>query len=96
LSPRIHEKNISVQRECAVACQVNAEPTQLEMVFVNLISNAMASLSGQSGKRSINIECFIKENKCIVTVKDNGPGIDPAIMEISGNSMCPTVNKARA
>lgn len=84
LSPRIHEKNISVQRECAVACQVNAEPTQLEMVFVNLISNAMASLSGQSGKRSINIECFIKENKCIVTVKDNGPGIDPAIMENIG------------
>ena len=84
LSPRIQENKISVQREGAVACQVNAEPTQLEMVFVNLISNAMASLSGQSGKRTINIECFIKENQCIVAVKDNGPGIDSAILENIG------------
>ena len=83
LSPRIKDKNIAVHENCIVDCTVNAEPTQLELVFLNIISNAIVSMSDESGSRLIEIECALIEGNCVITIKDNGPGIDLAILQKS-------------
>lgn len=84
LSLSIKEKNIAVHENCIVDCTVNAEPTQLELVFLNIISNAIVSMSDQSESRFIEIGCDLIENNCVITIKDNGPGIDLVILQNIG------------
>lgn len=62
---------------------INAHPMQIKQVIVNLLRNAIESLvSSQTSKRQINIStCFNSKNLVEVSVRDNGPGISPEIMD---------------
>ncbi len=54
--------------------EVRANHVLLQQVLVNLISNAMQALEGQEIKK-ILLECHVVNEKVVVAVHDNGPGI---------------------
>lgn len=84
LSPRLSANNITLKKVGRFDYFVSGEATQLELVFINLISNAISILSDQEEQRHIELECYVKNSHCIVEVKDNGPGIDQAILQSIG------------
>ncbi len=54
--------------------EVRANHVLLQQVLVNLISNAMQAMEGQDDQR-IAIECVGVEQKVVIAVEDNGPGV---------------------
>ncbi|MGB3211949.1 MAG: ATP-binding protein [Desulforhopalus sp.] len=75
LKPSLHkeavELTIDIQPE---NLEVRANYVLLQQVLVNLISNAMQALEGQKVKK-ITVECYEKDGKVVVAVRDNGPGV---------------------
>jgi signal transduction histidine kinase len=80
LRPRLSAEHVEVRLRGSFACVVPAQATQLETVFINLISNSMNALSSLSTNRQITIESKAERLSCVVTVSDNGPGIDPSVL----------------
>ncbi len=69
---------------------VNTEA--IELILINLISNAADAISGQQGK--IEVSCLHKEKRHIVlTIRDNGEGIPPEIKEDIFNPFFTTKQK---
>lgn len=62
----------------ATAVTVQAEHVRLEQVLVNLLQNAIDA-TGKGGRIVIGIAT--DENACSITVSDDGPGIDLAVVE---------------
>lgn len=60
--------------------QTLADPHQLELVFVNLISNAVHALGRIDEPRRLSIESKQVEEYLLITFADNGPGIPPGIV----------------
>jgi two-component system C4-dicarboxylate transport sensor histidine kinase DctB len=54
--------------------EVRANHVLLQQVLVNLISNAMQAIEGQK-VRKILLECHEVDEKVVVAVHDNGPGV---------------------
>jgi two-component system C4-dicarboxylate transport sensor histidine kinase DctB len=54
--------------------EVRANHVLLQQVLVNLLSNAMQAIDGQEIK-SILLECRVIDDKVLVAVEDNGPGV---------------------
>jgi two-component system C4-dicarboxylate transport sensor histidine kinase DctB len=54
--------------------EVRANHVLLQQVLVNLLSNAMQAMDGQVIK-SISLECRALDDKVLVVVEDNGPGV---------------------
>jgi signal transduction histidine kinase len=52
---------------------IQADPRKLEVVFGNLIKNAIESIGTEKGE--INVDYLDKENDLIVTIQDSGPEI---------------------
>ncbi|WP_296041073.1 sensor histidine kinase [uncultured Agrobacterium sp.] len=59
---------------------VKAGPVRLQQVLVNIISNAADAVEGLDDRR-IDLTAQKNESKVIVSVRDRGPGVPPAIME---------------
>lgn len=60
---------------------VLATPTGLEEIIINLIINAQNALKEMKKKeKSITVTTEMVENKVVLTVVDNGPGISESIM----------------
>ncbi|MGV3558640.1 sensor histidine kinase [Larkinella arboricola] len=57
-----------------------ADAGQIEMVLINLIKNAMEILEGHR-KPKLRIEVKSEDNRLIIYVSDNGPGIEPEAIE---------------
>lgn len=53
---------------------VKADPVQLEQVLLNLVTNALDAINGQSEPR-IDIDCRHNNDRLEVYVQDSGPGI---------------------
>lgn len=61
---------------------VKAGPVRLQQVLVNIISNAADAVEGLDDRRiDLTAQKNENENKIIVSVRDRGPGVPPAIME---------------
>ena len=56
---------------------VNADKTQMNRLFTNLIANAIEACKGIKAKIEVNEQ--VNEGKIRISVKDNGEGIDPAM-----------------
>lgn len=54
--------------------EVRANLVMLQQVLVNLLSNAMQAVDGQETKK-IFVECRAQDDKVLVAVEDNGPGV---------------------
>jgi two-component system C4-dicarboxylate transport sensor histidine kinase DctB len=51
-----------------------ADQTRLEQVLVNLISNAIDAVS-HSGERRVTLQATHVRGRCMIFIKDSGPGI---------------------
>ncbi len=82
------------QHICAEACMVNASPTQIHQVVMNLCTNASHAMEHGGGILDVGLEniAITRHNKnvppqtipgpyALLTVKDTGDGIDPGTRE---------------
>ena len=65
--------DISLPRASETSVSVQAEHVRLEQVLVNLLQNALDA-TGQHGRITIDVET--DDINCLLTVCDDGPGID--------------------
>lgn len=56
---------------------VEADPIEIQQIFVNLLVNAAQAMSGQIGRRDITVTLRRATGHIVVTVSDTGPGISP-------------------
>jgi len=70
--------NIVVTVDAALP-KVRIEPTRIEQVFQNLISNAIKYMDKAEGK--IHVACLADKEYWCFKVSDNGPGIEPRHFE---------------
>ncbi|MFZ1805977.1 MAG: ATP-binding protein, partial [Cyclobacteriaceae bacterium] len=69
---------ISIEPEDLI---ISADKSMIEQVIINLVKNAMQSFSEQKEK-SIQLKAYLDEKtRPIVSVSDNGDGIDPEALE---------------
>ncbi len=59
--------------------QVTGSPSALSQLVVHLVRNAIQALEGRRG--TIRLSARPREDRVIVTVADDGPGIEPALLE---------------
>jgi PAS domain S-box-containing protein len=59
---------------------VLGDPVQLQQVIVNLVLNALQAMGGKAGSRLV-LRTDSQANSVILTVADNGPGIQPKNFE---------------
>jgi signal transduction histidine kinase len=80
LKPRLVAVNVDVRLQGDFSCTVVTDAAQLETVFINLISNSINALQQRTKNRQITIEAETQRLSCVVTVSDNGRGIDPSVL----------------
>lgn len=56
---------------------VEADPFQLQQVFINLLSNAEQAVGDMPGERRISVSTEVRGGQFVATISDNGPGIAP-------------------
>ena len=64
--------DIKIHKEYGDVPPIYCAPGQINQVFMNLINNAMQSIKGTG---EIWIRTYLSNDRVIVSVKDNGPGI---------------------
>jgi len=77
LEPRIREKSAKVLIEDMPVVQ--ADEIQMEQLFQNLIGNALKFTGAESPQ--VTVSSSRKDNVWVISVKDNGIGIDPRFSE---------------
>jgi signal transduction histidine kinase len=75
----IERQGVVVRTELAApAPLVMADPVQLQQVLVNLATNALEAMAGQSkGRGLLTVRSEIDRCSVAVTVEDTGSGLDP-------------------
>jgi C4-dicarboxylate-specific signal transduction histidine kinase len=74
-----HGIGISVDLQSA-DLMIQADKTMIEQVLINLIKNAIQAFDNQT-ERKILLSAYDNEGHVIISVKDNGNGIDADAME---------------
>jgi len=75
MQPLLNHKKVSLLNHCAGEVTVLADPTRLQQIFLNLISNAV-KYNHDGGH--VEVHCRAVENhRMRVSVTDTGPGIPP-------------------
>ena len=60
---------------------LSADKNMIEQVLINLIRNAIQSFEDQPDKQ-VEIKAYVNEkSRAVISIKDNGTGIDPEAME---------------
>lgn len=73
---RIQLNNITVMKNYADdICDISVDVEKIKIAFLNIIVNAIEAMEPSSG--ILQLKTDSKENKCVVTITDNGPGMDP-------------------
>ncbi|MEO5758755.1 MAG: sensor histidine kinase [Mesorhizobium sp.] len=86
LSGRIRDSGVTIIRPRGGASpMVMASRIRLEQILVNLLQNALDALKDQPDPR-IEIELAEKDDRVLISVRDNGPGLGP---EAAGNLFMP-------
>ncbi|HTI90581.1 MAG TPA: ATP-binding protein [Puia sp.] len=72
---RITLKNITVTKNYMNGiCDVLVDPERIKIAFLNIIVNAIEAMEPGSG--ILQLKTFTKDDKCVISITDNGPGID--------------------
>jgi PAS domain S-box-containing protein len=74
----IDEKNINLVREYRDSVDICIDPTRIREALLNIVKNAVQAASFQS---MITVRTYVKDDKCIFEIQDNGPGITEADMQ---------------
>ena len=76
---RITLKNISVVKTYSDdICDIAVDIERIKIAFLNIIVNAIEAMD--TGKGILQIKTASKEDKCVIVITDNGPGIDEESM----------------
>jgi len=72
---------ITIHRDCQGDLpKIALDETQLQEILMNLTKNAMDALTAKGGG-SIWLEAHEEEGKVVISVRDDGPGIDDAVRD---------------
>ncbi|MFN9500037.1 MAG: sensor histidine kinase, partial [Chryseotalea sp.] len=72
------QASLSIQPE---TLQIQADKSQIEQVLINLVKNAMQAFDRNEDKK-IELKCYLNEKQqVVISVKDNGTGIEPEALE---------------
>jgi len=75
---------VEVHRQIPEDAVIDANKNKMTQVLVNLLQNALDALNQkvfENEAPAVWIEARVEEGRTIVSVRDNGPGIDPAIAD---------------
>ncbi|MBN2050535.1 MAG: GNAT family N-acetyltransferase [Spirochaetales bacterium] len=64
---------IDIQKTTEEVPSIEANPTELQQVFMNLIINAVQAMEGQG---TLSICCRQDSGNIVITIRDTGPGIE--------------------
>ena len=72
---RIHLKNITVTKDYSGGlCDIAVDVERIKIAFLNIIVNAVEAMEPGSG--ILQLRTLSKDGKCLVSITDNGPGIE--------------------
>jgi signal transduction histidine kinase len=75
LMPEARLHGVGLNADIESDLWVMGDQNQLQMVTLNLMNNAMDAVASVSGEKNIFIHLFQQENRVMLEVSDNGPGI---------------------
>jgi nitrogen fixation/metabolism regulation signal transduction histidine kinase len=82
MAPALEPEGIGLEAQAAGAnLTVRADPQQVEQVLINLVKNASEALAGRADGRVVLRAARDDQGKVLIQVIDNGPGIDPKLMD---------------
>ena len=71
---RLALNKIQVSREYSDECIVSADIEKMKIALLNIIVNAIEAM--EPGKGILRIQINRREDKCTITITDNGSGMD--------------------
>jgi signal transduction histidine kinase len=72
---RIHLKNITVTKDYwAGLCDIAVDVERIKIAFLNIIVNAIEAM--EPGRGILQIRTLSKDDQCLISITDNGPGIE--------------------
>lgn len=81
IQPRARSAGVIPElRPVAASCRVQAGRGRMEQVLVNLLVNALDAVEGRDGAK-VEVGLVLTPDEARITVEDNGPGIDPQVMQ---------------
>lgn len=75
LLPEAQLRNIQLLAQIESGLMIKGDQNQLQMVVLNLINNAMDAVAEMSSDQLVVIKLFRQNEKVILEVSDNGPGV---------------------
>lgn len=73
-SDRINLKGIQISKVYAVPREVEIDPEKMKIAFLNIIINALEAMEQDKG--ILDIKVINQDKNCLITIKDNGCGMD--------------------
>lgn len=81
LAPRLVTSSLELRQDLASDLpMIVADPAQLAQVIVNVVTNSIEAIQGR-GEISIQTRLADERHKLEIVVRDNGCGLDPAILD---------------
>jgi signal transduction histidine kinase len=71
---RIDLNGIKINKDYAVPREVEVDPEKIKIAFLNIIINAIEAM--QPGKGVLDIKITNQPENCLITIRDNGSGMD--------------------
>lgn len=82
--PEVDRANVVAELRCEMVPQIRGNHSQLLQVFLNLIQNALQAMDGRPNSRLELVAAMrtrdVPRPQLCITVRDNGPGIDAALL----------------
>ncbi len=80
MSSELSKRNINLQIRVEPEFEIDLDKNLITQILINLVKNSFEALECSQNKQ-IKIEAAIKKEKKIITISDNGPGIDKKDIE---------------
>jgi len=80
LQPNIINNSIILHQNCEVSGTFKSFENELIQVAINIVNNAIDALKAQDSPREIWLHGYIEDKMQVITISDNGGGIDPKVL----------------